>query len=55
MILFHQTGVFLRKRIMSCFGCCEEDDVRKAADSGGPYVVKSSAGNSVGQARAVAS
>jgi hypothetical protein len=55
MILFHQTGVFLRKRIMSCFGCCEEDDVRKAADSGGPYVVKSSAGNLVGQARAVAS
>jgi len=30
---------------MSCFGCCEEDDVQKAADNGGPYAVKSSAGN----------
>nr|ABK94423.1 unknown [Populus trichocarpa] len=30
---------------MSCFGCCEEDDVQKAADNGGPYAVKSSAGH----------
>jgi len=25
---------------MSCFGCCEEDDFLKAAESDGPYVVK---------------
>nr|TKS14291.1 hypothetical protein D5086_0000043650 [Populus alba] len=30
---------------MSCFGCCEEDDVQKAGDNGGPYAVKSSAGH----------
>jgi pto-interacting protein 1 len=30
---------------MSCFGCCEEDDIHKAADYGGQYTVKSSAGN----------
>ncbi|KAF5462344.1 hypothetical protein F2P56_018362 [Juglans regia] len=30
---------------MSCFGCCQEDDVHKAAESGGPYMIKPSAGN----------
>nr|TKR91009.1 serine/threonine protein kinase [Populus alba] len=30
---------------MSCFGCCEEDDIHKTADYGGQYTVKSSAGN----------
>lgn len=30
---------------MSCFGCCGEDDMHKAADNGGQYMVKSSAGN----------
>ncbi|KAG4981706.1 hypothetical protein JHK87_026455 [Glycine soja] len=30
---------------MSCFSCCEEDDLHKAAESGGPYVVKNPAGN----------
>jgi len=30
---------------MSCFGCCEEDEFHKAAESGGPYVVKNPAGN----------
>lgn len=32
---------------MSCFGCCEEDDFHKAADNGGQYMVKNSAGNPV--------
>lgn len=40
---------------MSCFGCCPEDDVHKAAESGGPYPVKTSAGKSTSQARVVAS
>jgi pto-interacting protein 1 len=35
---------------MSCFSCCDDDDVHKAADTGGPYAVKSSAGNFVGLA-----
>ncbi|KAF7818085.1 pto-interacting protein 1 [Senna tora] len=30
---------------MSCFSCCEEDDLHKAAESGGPYVAKNSAVN----------
>lgn len=30
---------------MSCFGCCEEDDIHNATDSGGQYMVKNSAGN----------
>ncbi|KAF9669208.1 hypothetical protein SADUNF_Sadunf14G0083900 [Salix dunnii] len=30
---------------MSCFGCCEEDDIHKAADNGGTYAVKSSTGH----------
>lgn len=30
---------------MSCFGCCEEDELQKKADGGGPYMVKNSAGN----------
>ncbi|XP_045807776.1 pto-interacting protein 1-like isoform X1 [Trifolium pratense] len=34
-----------RKRIMSCFSCCEEDEFHKTAESGGPYVVKNPAGN----------
>ncbi|KAK6239553.1 hypothetical protein QUC31_005022 [Theobroma cacao] len=33
---------------MSCFGCCEEDDFHKAADNGGQYMVKNSAGNDGG-------
>jgi len=32
---------------MSCFGCCEEDELQKSAESGGPYVVKNPAGNLV--------
>lgn len=31
---------------MSCFSCCEEDDIHKASDTG-PYVANNSAGNSV--------
>uniref|UniRef100_A0A2P2LGX6 Uncharacterized protein MANES_05G010300 n=1 Tax=Rhizophora mucronata TaxID=61149 RepID=A0A2P2LGX6_RHIMU len=30
---------------MSCFGCCEEDELHKMPDSGGAHPVKSSAGN----------
>ncbi|TKY61665.1 receptor protein kinase [Spatholobus suberectus] len=30
---------------MSCFGCCEEDDFQKTAESGGQHVVKNSTGN----------
>ncbi|KAM5558470.1 pto-interacting protein 1 [Rosa sericea] len=30
---------------MSCFGCCDEDDMHKAADNGGPYMMKNPAGN----------
>lgn len=30
---------------MSCFGCCEDDDMHKATDHGGPYMVKNPAGN----------
>lgn len=41
-------GVFIREThkvwIMSCFGCCGEDDMHKAADNGGPFPVKNSAG-----------
>lgn len=32
---------------MSCFSCCEDDDIHKAPDNGGMYPMKSSAGNSV--------
>ena len=31
---------------MSCFGCCEENDIHKAADTG-PYMANNSAGDSV--------
>ena len=31
---------------MSCFGCCEENDIHKAADTG-PYVSNNSPGDSV--------
>ncbi|CAN1292965.1 Probable receptor-like protein kinase At2g47060 [Linum perenne] len=35
---------------MSCFSCCEEDDIHKTADGGGQYPLKSSgAGNNGGQ------
>ncbi|XP_058766760.1 pto-interacting protein 1-like [Vicia villosa] len=30
---------------MSCFSCCQEDDIHKVAESGGPYIVKNPAGN----------
>ncbi|XP_022890476.1 pto-interacting protein 1-like [Olea europaea var. sylvestris] len=30
---------------MSCFGCCEEDDIGKHADGGGHYMMKNSVGN----------
>ncbi|TKY52416.1 Pto-interacting protein 1 [Spatholobus suberectus] len=30
---------------MSCFSCCEEDDLHKTTEKGGPYVVKNPAGN----------
>ncbi|XP_027099988.1 pto-interacting protein 1-like [Coffea arabica] len=33
---------------MSCFSCCEEDDLNKPADGGGHYMVKHSAGNDGG-------
>nr|DAD38426.1 TPA_asm: hypothetical protein HUJ06_009067 [Nelumbo nucifera] len=33
---------------MSCFFCCEDDDVRKTADSGAPFVANNSAGNGGG-------
>ena len=31
---------------MSCFGCCEENDIHKAADTG-PYMSNNSPGDSV--------
>jgi len=31
---------------MSCFGCCEENDIHKAADTG-PFMANNSAGDSV--------
>lgn len=31
---------------MSCFGCCEEDDIGKHADGGGHYMMKNSVGKS---------
>lgn len=31
---------------MSCFSCCEEDDINKHADGGNQHPFKSSAGNS---------
>ncbi|CAN1292966.1 Pto-interacting protein 1 [Linum perenne] len=34
---------------MSCFSCCEEDDIHKTADGGGQYPLKSSGGNNGGQ------
>lgn len=34
----------LRQGIMSCFSCCDDDDV-KAPDTGGAYMAKNSAGN----------
>ncbi|PRQ45071.1 putative protein kinase RLK-Pelle-RLCK-VIII family [Rosa chinensis] len=30
---------------MSCFGCCDEDEMHKATDNGGPYMMKNPAGN----------
>ncbi|KAL4383570.1 hypothetical protein GQ457_15G020640 [Hibiscus cannabinus] len=33
---------------MSCFGCCEEDDMQKASDNGGQYIVKQPSGNNGG-------
>ncbi|KAM1012140.1 hypothetical protein ACFX13_048200 [Malus domestica] len=30
---------------MSCFGCCEDDDMHKATDHGGQYMMKNPAGN----------
>ncbi|GMI73696.1 hypothetical protein like AT3G62220 [Hibiscus trionum] len=33
---------------MSCFGFCEEDDLHKASDNGGQYIVKQPAGNDGG-------
>lgn len=33
------------KKAMSCFSCCEDDDIHKAPDSGGMYPMKSSTGN----------
>ncbi|RZC48776.1 hypothetical protein C5167_017202 [Papaver somniferum] len=30
---------------MSCFGCCDDDDNRKATDAGGPYMVNNAVGN----------
>lgn len=29
---------------MSCFGCCEDDDMHKATDHGGQYMMKNPAG-----------
>ncbi|KAF9592641.1 hypothetical protein IFM89_016298 [Coptis chinensis] len=36
------------KRNMSCFSCCQDDDVRRTSDNVGPYVVNNSAGNNGG-------
>ncbi|KAK4482134.1 hypothetical protein RD792_009276 [Penstemon davidsonii] len=33
---------------MSCFSCCEEDDINKHSDGGGQYAVKNAAGNDTG-------
>ncbi|KAK9950425.1 hypothetical protein M0R45_005918 [Rubus argutus] len=30
---------------MSCFSCCDEDDMHKATDNGGPYMMKNPSGN----------
>ena len=32
---------------MSCFGCCEDDDIHKAPESGNPFAAKNPAGNCV--------
>lgn len=29
---------------MSCFSCCEEDEIQKAADNGGIYAAKNTTG-----------
>ncbi|KAG7036616.1 Pto-interacting protein 1, partial [Cucurbita argyrosperma subsp. argyrosperma] len=33
---------------MSCFRCCEEDEIQKAADNGGMYAAKNTSGNNGG-------
>ncbi|XP_052184934.1 pto-interacting protein 1-like isoform X2 [Diospyros lotus] len=33
---------------MSCFSCCDDDDVNRPTDAGGSYMAKSSAGNTGG-------
>ncbi|PSS06265.1 Pto-interacting protein like [Actinidia chinensis var. chinensis] len=33
---------------MSCFSCCEDDDINRPNDGGGAYMVKNSAGNNGG-------
>ena len=35
------------ERIMSCFGCCEDDDIHTAPESGNPFAAKNPAGNCV--------
>lgn len=32
---------------MSCFSCCEEDDINRSSDGGGHAVVKNQTGNSI--------
>ncbi|KAH7837432.1 hypothetical protein Vadar_013786 [Vaccinium darrowii] len=41
-------GDTLGERIMSCFGCCQDDDINRPTDGGGAYMVKNSAGNNGG-------
>lgn len=44
-MIFKQKGDTLGERIMSCFGCCKDDDINRPTDGGGAYMVKNSAGN----------
>ena len=45
---FTQKGALLGERIMSCFSCCEDDDINRPNDGGGAYMVKNAAGNPKG-------
>ncbi|KAJ8467619.1 hypothetical protein OPV22_030171 [Ensete ventricosum] len=36
---------YISRKIMSCFGCCEEDDIHRTTASGGPYVTNYTTGN----------
>ena len=43
--ILYQREASFRVTIMSCFSCCEDDDIHKAPESGNPFTVKHPAGN----------